>query len=372
MRLSPTLSIYIVRRFMFAIFSIFIAVLFLVYLVDLAELLRRSGSKEDVSFGVVAMMAAYKLPGMAEQLFPFAILFGSMAAFLNLSRRQELVVARAAGVSAWQFTFPAFAAVFLLGLVSVAVYNPWAAHLNGLYEHLNAEILKGRGGGILKNSRSGLWLRQANSSGAAVIRASKGANRGLELYDVLVIEFDREERFSARVEAERAVLVDGKNGSGGGIWRLENAWVTLENSHPKFTPVYEIETFLSRTQIAEALASPTAISFWDLPKFIEIAEKAGLSAQRYRVHFQFLLAQPFLFGSMVLVAATFSLRIFRMGNVTRMIIFGILTGFALFLANHVSRALGGGGSLPAVIAAWWPAVITMLASLTVLFFQEDG
>lgn len=372
MRLSPTLSLYLVRRFMFSIFSIFLAVMVLVYLVDLGELIRRSSSKEGVGLGVVAMMAAYKLPGMAERLFPFAILFGSMAAFLNLSRRQELVVARAAGVSAWQFIIPGFGAVFVLGLISVTVYNPWAANLNGRYEVLNAEILKGRSGGILKNSKSGLWLRQANSGGAAVIRASKGANRGLELFDVLVIEFDREERFSARVEAERAVLVDKQDGSDGGIWRLENAWVTLENSPPQFKPVYDIETFLSRTQIAEALASPTAISFWDLPKFIEISEKAGLSAQRYRVHFQFLLAQPFLLSSMVLVAATFSLRIFRMGNITRMVIFGILTGFALFLANYVSRALGGGGSLPAVIAAWWPAVITMLASLTVLFFQEDG
>jgi len=372
MRLSYTLSMYFVRRFMFAIFSLFFAVMVLVFLVDLGELLRRSGSRDDVGFGVVAMMAAYKLPGMAERLFPFAILFGSMAAFLNLSRRQELVVARAAGVSVWQFTIPAFTAVFILGLLSVTIYNPLAAHLNGRYEVLNAEVLKGRSGGILRNSQSGLWLRQANSSGAAIIRASKGANRGLELYDVLVIEFDRDERFAGRIEAERAVLVDKKDSSDGGVWRLENAWVTLENSHPKFAPVYEIETFLSRTQIAEAIASPTAISFWDLPKFIEIAEKAGLSAQRYRVHFQFLLAQPFLLSSMVLVAATFSLRIFRMGNVTRMVVFGILTGFALFLANYVSRALGGGGSLPAMIAAWWPAVITMLASLTVLFFQEDG
>lgn len=372
MRLSPTLSLYIVRQFVFMIFGIFFACLVLVYLVDLAELVRRSGTKVEASFGVVAMMAGLKLPGMAERLFPFAILFGSMAAFLTLSKRQELVVARAAGVSAWQFTMPAVLLVFLVGIFSVTVYNPWAAHLNGKYEKLDAQVLRGRTGGLLKNSESGLWLRQANSSGAAIIRAAKGANQGLELFNVLVIEFDHEERFAARIEAKHAVLVDGAAGSSGGVWRLDDVWVTLEDGHPKFFETYEIETFLTRTQIAESLASPTAISFWDLPKFIEIAEKAGLSAQRYRVHFQFLLAQPFLFCSMVLVAATFSLRMFRMGNVMKMVVSGIITGFALFLANHISRALGGGGTLPAVIAAWWPAVITSLASLAVLFFQEDG
>lgn len=372
MRLSPTFSFYIVRQFLFAIFGIFFACLVLVYVADLAELVRRAGSKTDASFGILAMMAAFKLPGMSERLFPFAILFGSMAAFLMLSRRQELVVARAAGVSAWQFTMPAIVVVFLVGVLSVTAYNPWASQLNGKFERLDAQVLKGESGGILRNSRSGLWLRQKNSRGAAVIRAASGANRGMELYDVLVIEFDSDEHFVARAEADRAVLVDGPEGTEGGVWRLHNAWVTVENGHPNLLTTYDVETFLTRTQIAESLASPTAISFWDLPKFIEIAEKAGLSAQRYRVHYQFLLAQPFLFCSMVLVAATFSLRLFRMGNVLRMVVAGIITGFALFLANYISRALGGSGTLPPVIAAWWPAVITSLASLTVLFFQEDG
>lgn len=374
MNLSLTFSLYIVRQFVFAIFGIFFACLVLVYVADLAELVRRAGSKADASFGIVAMMAAYKLPGMAERLLPFAILFGSMAAFLTMSRRHELVVARAAGVSVWQFIMPALLVVLAIGIVSITIYNPIAASLNGRYERLDAQILKGKTGGILRDSESGLWLRQANSSGAAVIRASSGANQGLELFNVIAIEFDADETFVSRIEAERAVLIDSADEDieSGGIWRLEKAWVTREDSHPTYTEIYDIETFLSRTQIAESLASPTAIPFWDLPGFIEIAERAGLSAQRYRVHFQFLLAQPLLFCSMVLVAATFSLRLFRMGHITRMVVSGILAGFVLFLANHVSRALGGGGSLPPVIAAWWPAVIAFLASLTVLFFQEDG
>lgn len=370
MTMPLTFSVYVVRQFLFAITGIFVACLVLIYVADLTELIRRAGSKEGASFGIVATMAALKLPGMAERMLPFAVLFGSMIAFLTLSRRHELIVARAAGVSVWQFTLPAVGAVFLVGVASITLYNPWAAEWNGRYERLDAEILRGRAGGMLGASESGLWIRQANSSGAAVIRAKSGANQGQELFGVLAIEFDGDERFASRIEAERAVLVD--DDESGGVWRLEKAWVTREGGHPSFAPVYNIETFLSRTQITESLASPTAISFWDLPKFIAIAERAGLSAHRYRVHYQFLLAQPLLFCSMVLVAATFSLRLFRMGHVTRMVVSGILAGFVLFLANHISRALGGGGTLPAVIAAWWPAVIAFLASLTVLFFQEDG
>ena len=363
--MSSTFSFYVVKRFAFAIIGILLACMALVYAADLMELSRRAGGKQGVEFSVLATMALYKLPSMTERLFPFAILFGSMIAFLQMSRSQELVVARASGISVWQFTTPAVGFVFVLGVGSVVIYNPLASQFNARFERLDATVLKGKSGGLLQGSRNGLWLRQANSTGAAIIHAQKSTNRGIDLFEVLVLEFDKDDKFLSRVEASRASLSDG-------VWQLKDAWVARDGQKPVLTGDYEVETFLTKTQVAESLASPTSISFWELPKFIEIATKAGLSAKRYRVHYQFLLAQPFLFCAMVLVAATFSLRLFRLGNITRMVVSGIIAGFVLFLASYISRALGGNGTIPPFVAAWWPAVIASLASLTVLFFQEDG
>ena len=45
----------------------------------------------------MAALSFLRTPTVAEQALPFAVLFGSMIAFLNLSRKMELVVARAAG-----------------------------------------------------------------------------------------------------------------------------------------------------------------------------------------------------------------------------------------------------------------------------------
>ena len=47
------------------------------------------------------------MPFITERVMPFAVLVGAMFCYLNLSRRLELVVARAAGISAWQFIAPA-------------------------------------------------------------------------------------------------------------------------------------------------------------------------------------------------------------------------------------------------------------------------
>ena len=67
----------------------------------------------------MAWLSLLHTPIVAEQALPFAVLLGSMIAFLNFSRRLELVVARAAGVSVWQFLAPAAIVAALIGVVEV-------------------------------------------------------------------------------------------------------------------------------------------------------------------------------------------------------------------------------------------------------------
>ena len=56
---------------------------------------------------MVAKTSFFRVPQLTERLLPFSVLVGAMACYLALSRRNELVVARAAGMSAWQFVAPA-------------------------------------------------------------------------------------------------------------------------------------------------------------------------------------------------------------------------------------------------------------------------
>ena len=69
-------------------------------------MLRRSGDAPKATALLMAALSFLRTPTVAEQALPFAVLFGSMIAFLNLSRKLELVVARAAGVSVWQILAP--------------------------------------------------------------------------------------------------------------------------------------------------------------------------------------------------------------------------------------------------------------------------
>jgi membrane protease YdiL (CAAX protease family) len=75
----------------------------IVSLFDLIELLRRAATRPDATFAVVAEIAGLRLPWAMMQILPFAVLLGGILAFWRLTRSSELIVARATGLSAWQF-----------------------------------------------------------------------------------------------------------------------------------------------------------------------------------------------------------------------------------------------------------------------------
>ncbi|MEK9725319.1 MAG: LptF/LptG family permease, partial [Rhodospirillaceae bacterium] len=123
MRLSSTLSVYVGRHFLVAFGALLSLFLFLVLLFDTVELLRRAASKPNIDFGMVIEMALLKLPYMCQEIFPFAVLFGCMACFWRLTRSNEMVVTRGAGVSVWQFLLPPITIAALLGIFQITTIN---------------------------------------------------------------------------------------------------------------------------------------------------------------------------------------------------------------------------------------------------------
>ncbi len=86
--------------------------------------MRRGASRPEATLGLLLAMAALKLPHMAQEVLPFGILFGTMLVFWRLTRSNELVVARAAGVSVWGFLAPAILVALLVGIVARAGLRP--------------------------------------------------------------------------------------------------------------------------------------------------------------------------------------------------------------------------------------------------------
>jgi lipopolysaccharide export system permease protein len=358
--IGRTLSFYLADRFARTVIAAFLAVFILIYAVDLVELLRRSGDSKRATGMLMAALSFLRTPTVAEQALPFAVLFGSMIAFLNLSRKMELVVARAAGLSVWQFLTPPLVVIFVIGTLSIVAYNPASTWMKQRSDAIESDVFGGAPVGS-----GGMWIRQKSIDGQAVIHALGSDTTGTELSRIEAFNFDGEGNFIERLDAGTGELRDG-------YWLLHDVKVVTPGFQTLAVSTYLLATSLNRREVAQAFVAPDTVSFWSLPGLAEQTARAGLDPTAYRLQYQELLARPLTLASMVLVAACFSLRFFRMGGVEYMVSGGVVAGFVLYVATKVVSDLGGAGFISAPVAGWAPGIVGCLFGVYVLLHQEDG
>ncbi|GGK31676.1 LPS export ABC transporter permease LptG [Salinarimonas ramus] len=362
MLLGRTFGSYLGLRFLRTIGGVFLTVFVLVYTLDFVEQMRQAGDAENVGAAEVAFLSLLRTPAVAEQVLPFAVLFGGMITLLGLSRKLELVVARAAGVSAWQFLQPGIVVAAGIGILAVFVYNPLAAMLQQEASARSA-VLFARDADFA--SARNVWIRQRSPDGTAIIRAEGVVEGTTRLARPMILVFDREGRFVERIEAREGVLREG-------AWELTDARVTALDVEPRLVPRYELASSLDPGQLRTSFTPPESVPFWRLDEIAEQTELAGLDATSYRLQREALMARPLLFVAMILVAASVSLRFFRFGGVGQMVLGGVAAGFLLYVATELMEDLGGSGLVGTTLAAWFPAVVGSLLGVLVLLHKEDG
>lgn len=364
-----TLSLYIARRFLMTVGMVFLIFFGILLLIDLIEQLRRF-SGQDIGFSGALMLSLLNVPETLYRILPLILIIGSISLFLALARSSELVVVRAAGRSGLRFLLTPVLVSLALGALTISVLNPLVAATQKAYDDARAD-LQGGGGSALSFSDTGLWLRQGGDYGQTVIQAARANLDGTELFDVTFLTFGQDGLPITRVEAASARLMPGAwLVVGGRIW-------TLTDPNPERSAVtWETETRLpsdlTPERIRDSFGTPSAVPIWQLPAYIAGLEQAGFSARAYKLWLQMELAQPLLLAAMVLIAAGFTMRHVRFGKTGVMVLYAVLSGFAIFFLRNFSQALGENGQIPVALAAWSPPLAAILLALGLLLHLEDG
>jgi lipopolysaccharide export system permease protein len=297
-------------------------------------------------------------------MMPFCILIGAMTCYLALSRRLELVVARAAGISAWQFIAPALASSIVLGILATTAYNPMSANLRELSKRMEAELFGSTPGGGIQDA-SGFWINQVNSDGQAIINAVRSEQQGVRLTGLTVFRFDTDFKFKERIEAREATLEEGR-------WLFKSARRYSLDGPPVDQDSFFLTTSLTPAQVRNSFSTPETVSFWQLPGYIRSSESSGFATAGYRLQYHKLIAQPFLLAAMVMLAAAVSLRFFRMGGVQKMVLSGVGAGFLLYVLSKVTEDLSKAELMHPIASAWLPVCVGGLTGFLALLYQEDG
>ena len=372
---TNTLGRYFAGRFLISAIGVFASIFVLLVLVDYIEMVRKTSGLVSASALMVAETSLFRVPQLLEKMMPFCVLIGAMTCYLALSRRLELVVARAAGVSAWQFIAPALASAIMLGFLATVAYNPMSANLRELSKRMEAELFGSAPGGGVQDA-SGFWLNQITPDGQVIINAARSEQQGVRLTGLTLFRFDTERSkdgdqskdridFKERIEAREATLEEGR-------WMFRGVRRFSLDAPPVDQDTYVVPTSLTPAQVRNSFSTPETVSFWQLPSYIRSSESSGFATAGYRLQYHKLIAQPFLLAAMVMLAASVSLRFFRMGGVQKMVLSGVGAGFLLYVLSKVTEDLSKAELMNPIAAAWLPVFVGGLTGFLALLYQEDG
>lgn len=357
-----TLGRYFFTRYLTITLWFLAGVFALIFIIDFTEFSNRSSGLPGYSLPLGLGISAMRIPMLMQQMIPFVALFSAMATLVSLNRKYELVVARSAGVSAWQFLLPACIGAFLIGAATITLLNPLAAAAFAKSEALVADLRSG------KNAVAGPdapWLKQKTQEGETIIGAKAILDQGMTLAEAVFLRLDDSGEIVERLDARRAFLRDG-------YWELENVTRRTGGEEPVTVDTERVATNLDPAYVQERLTPPETIPIYELAQKIDAARSLGLQANAFATHFHTLLALPLLLIAMTLIAATVSMRFTRLGQSGPMILGGILAGFLLYVVSVLVKAFGSAGIVPPILAAWFPVVVATFFGVTFLLHKEDG
>ena len=357
---SRQLALYAAKLFLTRSLAVLLALVLVLMTLDLlgesGKILKVPGNGEAELWRYVWL----RIPLLISRFLPFSVLLGTLIAFVGLNQHSEVVSMKAAGLSAHQILAPMvvaslgvavalFAFNELVAVKSAATVNAWT---DADYEPIPPES------GILSN----VWVRDGNDLVHAKLVGGRGS--GTQLRGVTI--YEREAGAIGRViEAERATQSHG-------AWRLTNvrtydALMNMVMRQDEMTALGGVEP--SRFTLAKV--DPNERDFMALGQAIDDLSAAGRPTEEARTGWWHKISGPLSTVLMPLLAATAAFGLARSGKVLLRATIGMALGFAYFVADNFSLALGNYGAYPPILAAWAPFLLFLLIGEFVLIRQEE-
>jgi lipopolysaccharide export system permease protein len=357
---SRQLALYTVRLFLTRSFAVLVGLVLVLMMLDLlgesGKILAVPGNGDAELWRYVGL----RIPLLISRFLPFSVLLGTLIAFVGLNQNSEVVAMKAAGISAHQMLAPLVIAslgVSVLAFVfnetvvvhSARVVNAWS---DNDYKPVPPES------GILSN----VWV----THGGDLVRARVAAGQGNAFRVQGVTIYQRNHGAIQRIiDADRAV-------PDGAQWRLDDVRVydstmNLVRKVPTMTGL----AGLTPDQLRLAKVNPDETSFFQLFGKISEMEAAGKATAEARAGLWHKISGPLSVVLMPLLAAVAAFGLARSGQVLLRASVGMALGFAYFVADNFSLAMGNVGAYPPILAAWAPFFLFLLVGETVLIRSEE-
>jgi lipopolysaccharide export system permease protein len=353
------------RDILWSVAFVAIAFLSLFFFIDVVDELDSVG-RDGYTIGLAMARAVFELPGHFYELFPIAVLIGTIYAMARLAQSSEFTILRTGGLGPGRalglLAVPgiAFAALtFVVGdYVSPATERE--AVLMRSAARAVGGVAPGRGGAWLKERRNGPEGVRSISVNVASI-ATSGELRGIRIF-----EFDADGRLRTQIGASSATVAPG------GEWRLRQVqltdWPVPDQAHDKSRLAVQNmaeltwRSTLDANVVAAALLPVQTMSTLELYRYSAHLTDQDQATQRHEIQFWKKAFYPLACIVMVALALPFAYLHARAGGISYKVFGGIMLGIGFVLLNNVSGHLG-------LLKQWTPWMVAGAPSLLFLLLS---
>ena len=359
---SRRIAFYLVRLFLTRSLAVLVALVLILMTLDLlgesGKILAAPGNGDAELWRYVGL----RIPLLVSRFLPFSVLLGTLIAFVGLNQHSEVVAMKAAGLSAHQILAPLIVASLGIAAIlfafnetvvvkSARVVNAWSAND---YAPIPPES------GVHGN----VWV----VSGDNLVRAGIVSGRAPGLHARQVTIYERRGGVLTRVIDAKQAIHDPRSND----WVLRD--VSIYDSTMSLVrklPVMRAMADVTPQQLTLARVDPDELDYRTLKARIADLDAAGRPTDEARAGLAHKISGPVSTLLMPLLAAIAAFGLARSGQVLLRAVVGMGLGFAYFVADNFSIAMGNAGAYPPLVAAWAPFLLFLLIGETVLVRTEE-
>jgi LPS export ABC transporter permease LptG len=320
--------------------------------------------KGTVTWFTIGDYFRHATPEWLYYALPLAVLLSTLVTIAVMTKNNELIVMKACGISLYRVGLPMFAAALVAGAGLFALQETILGPSTRRAEEIR-HLIRG-GSAETFDVRSNRWI--VGSRGEIYHYASLNPRQHV-ITGLDVFEFSpRMERLTRRSYVELASYQPPGEAEPVDLWQVNRGWARefRDNEPPQIS---EITVGQRRLETPEYFGAeepnPRFMGYAQLRNYTTRLRAGGFDVVEQEVSLNRKLAFPFVTLIMTLLAVPFASTIGRSGAMG-----GIAVGIALAISYwtliSVFAALGSGGALPPVLAAWAPNLLFGSAALYLL------
>ena len=335
---------YIGQAVLVSIVSVMVVLAALFILIGFVNEFEKVG-RADYTTWQAALYVLLRIPQNIYEIFPMAALLGTMLGLGALSKKSELVIIRAAGVSRIRISIAVIkSAAMLIVLVMIVgeIIAPPAM------QYAKQTRFKALASQLSLNTDYGLWARD----GKTFIHVRNVEYDG-RLVDINLYTLSDAGSMDKQLHADTARY-------NGEVWLLQNvkqSYINHSGIQQTVLPQLEWQTLLDPELVGIVSLEPMNLAVWKLLDYIHYLRSNGLESEQYELAMWNKLIAPFTILAMVLLAVPFVFRSQRQTSIGLQIVLGFLVGIVFYIASRLAGQIGLVYDLLPVISASLPTLL---------------